>query len=145
MKPVRLFCYMFCQVFFSRACTRSNGIPVILNVLTNRNIVLIYSVTICEQKTRLCTVRELPTQTTPPLFSTLMFAGFPNQSPLLTMVLPRCPPCRGVQMQSVVLSSKIMFKIIYSRLSLKRTPRVGPGLSLRPQKDGHLLMIPRRS
>ena len=30
-------------------------------------------------------VRELPTQTTAPLFSTLMFARFPNQSPLLTM------------------------------------------------------------
>ena len=34
----------------------------------------------------LCTVRELPTWPIAPLFSTLMFAGFPNQSPLLTMV-----------------------------------------------------------
>ena len=29
-----------------------NSIPIILNLLTNRNIALIYSVTICEQKTQ---------------------------------------------------------------------------------------------
>ena len=55
-----------------------NSIPIILNLMTNRNIALIYSVTICEQQQKkgLCTVRELPTSTTAPLFSTLMFAGF---------------------------------------------------------------------
>ena len=31
-----------------------NSIPIILNLLTNRNIALIYSVTICEQKTKDC-------------------------------------------------------------------------------------------
>ena len=31
-----------------------NSIPIILNLLTNRNIALIYSVTICEQKTENC-------------------------------------------------------------------------------------------
>ena len=31
-------------------------------------------------------VRAILTETTAPLFSTLMFAGFHNQSPLLTMV-----------------------------------------------------------
>ena len=38
------------------------SILIILNLLTNRNIALIYSVTICEQKKNkaLCMVRELP-------------------------------------------------------------------------------------
>ena len=31
-----------------------NNISIILNLLTNRNIVLIYSVTICKQKTKDC-------------------------------------------------------------------------------------------
>ena len=31
-------------------------------------------------------LRKLPTQTTAPLFSTLVFAGFHDQSPLLTML-----------------------------------------------------------
>ena len=37
----------------------------------------------------LCTVREISTKTTVPLFSTMMFAGFPNQSPLVTIVSHR--------------------------------------------------------
>ena len=35
----------------------------------------------------LCTVRELPTYLATPLFLNLMFAGFPNQSPVLTKVV----------------------------------------------------------
>ena len=49
IKPIRLFCYMFLLTFVD-LCTTFNSIPIILNLLTNRNIVLIYSVTICEQK-----------------------------------------------------------------------------------------------
>ena len=39
-------------------------------------------------------VRELPTKTTAPLFSTFMFAGVPNKSPLLTMnsIYTNCIP-----------------------------------------------------
>ena len=53
IKPIRLFCYMFLLAFVD-LCTTFNSIPIILNLLTNRNIVLIYSVTICEQKTKYC-------------------------------------------------------------------------------------------
>ena len=35
-------------------CTTFIRIPIILNLLTNRNIALIYSVTICEEKTKDC-------------------------------------------------------------------------------------------
>ena len=59
MKPDRLLCYMF----LSDILDFPDSIPIILNLLTNRNIALIYSVTICEQKKKkkgLCTVRELP-------------------------------------------------------------------------------------
>ena len=82
MKPVRLLCYMFLLAFFGpdHAGTTFNSIPIILNLLTNRDIALIYSVT------KLCTVRELPTFTTAPSFSTWMFAAFHNQFPLITMV-----------------------------------------------------------
>ena len=64
------------------------SIPIILNLLPNGKIALIHnSVSIYQQNSKeLCTVRELPTQTTTPLFSTLMFADFHNQSPLLTML-----------------------------------------------------------
>ena len=56
------------------------------NILTNRDNALIYSVTICEQKTKDCAQsgsfqRKLHHR----YFKTLMFAGVPNQSPLLTM------------------------------------------------------------
>ena len=68
-----------------------NSIPIILNSLTNRNIALFYSVIIYEQKTKDCAWSgRLPTETTQlttaPLFSTLMFVGFHNQSSLLTMM-----------------------------------------------------------
>ena len=59
MKPDRLLCYMF----LSAILDLTDSIPIILNLLTNRNIALIYSVTICEQQKKnkgLCTVRELP-------------------------------------------------------------------------------------
>ena len=50
MKPVRLLVSFFWTWF----CTTFNSIPIILNLLTNRNIALIYWVTICEQKTKDC-------------------------------------------------------------------------------------------
>ena len=53
MKPVRLLCYMFLLAFFGPDCAQ-RSIPIILNLLTNRNIALIYSVIICEQKTKDC-------------------------------------------------------------------------------------------
>ena len=48
MKPVRLLCYMFMLAFFGpdRAQRSIARIPIILKLLTNRNIALIYSVTI---------------------------------------------------------------------------------------------------
>ena len=46
MKPDRLLCYMF----LSAILDLTDSIPIILNLLTNRNIALIYSVTICEQQ-----------------------------------------------------------------------------------------------
>ena len=42
------------KLFSTRPCTTLNSIPIILNLLTNRNIALIYSITICEQKTKVC-------------------------------------------------------------------------------------------
>ena len=46
MKPDRLLCYMF----LSAILDLTDSIPIILNLLTNRNIALIYSVTFWEQK-----------------------------------------------------------------------------------------------
>ena len=46
MKPNRLRCY----IFLSAILDLTDSIPIILNLLTNRNIALIYSVTIAEQK-----------------------------------------------------------------------------------------------
>ena len=46
MKPDRLLCYMFLLAILDLTAS----IPIILNLLTNRNIALIYLVTICEQK-----------------------------------------------------------------------------------------------
>ena len=58
MKPDRLLCYMF----LSAILDLTDSIPIILNLLTNRNIALIYSVkNWWTKKNRLCTVRELPT------------------------------------------------------------------------------------
>ena len=49
MKPDRLLCYVFLLAFLD--LTVHNSIAIILNLLTNKNIALIYSVTICELKT----------------------------------------------------------------------------------------------
>ena len=54
MKPVRLLCYMSLLASWTWPCTTFNSIPIILNLLTNRSIALIYSVTICERKTKDC-------------------------------------------------------------------------------------------
>ena len=45
---------MVIKLFWTWQCTRFNSIPVILKLPTKRNIALIYSVTICEQKTKDC-------------------------------------------------------------------------------------------
>ena len=51
MKPVRLLLVcMFCGLKY----TTFNSISIILILLTNKNVALIYSVTICEQKTKDC-------------------------------------------------------------------------------------------
>ena len=63
--------------------TTFNNTLTVLNSLTNRNIALVYLEQ--QQQKGLCTVREIPTQTSAPLFSTLVFAGFHNKSPLLTI------------------------------------------------------------
>ena len=48
------FVICFCYLFWTWPCTTFNSIPIILNLLTNRNIALVYSVTIYEQKTKDC-------------------------------------------------------------------------------------------
>ena len=84
MKPDRLLCYMFLLAILDL----TDSIPIILNLLTNGNIALIYSVTTGKQKkTGLCTVRGLPIETAAPLFSSSMFAGFHNQCPTYTYTL----------------------------------------------------------
>ena len=56
MKPVRLLCRIFLWTWW---CTkRFNNIPIILILLTNKNVALIYSVTCCEQKTKDCARAE---------------------------------------------------------------------------------------
>ena len=60
------------------------------NLLTNRNIALISSVTICKQKAKVNIARlgSFQHKTAAPLCSTGVFAGFHNQSPLPTTVKP---------------------------------------------------------
>ena len=50
-KPFNFLCCMFLLTWW---CTMFSSISVILNLLTYRNIALIYSVTICEQKAKDC-------------------------------------------------------------------------------------------
>ena len=53
--PLDSFLICFCYHFWTWPYTTFNSIPIILNLLTKRNIALIYSVTIiCEQKTKDC-------------------------------------------------------------------------------------------
>ena len=61
MKPVGLFGYTFLLAFLDLSAHNVQQHSYHLNLLTNRNIALISTVTIFEQKNkRLCTVRELP-------------------------------------------------------------------------------------
>ena len=53
VKPVRLLCCMFLLAFLDLS-VHNLSIPIILNLLTNRNIALIYSVRIFKQKTKDC-------------------------------------------------------------------------------------------
>ena len=46
MKPVRHFCYMFSLAFLDLTVPTYNSILIVLNLLTNGNIALIYSVTV---------------------------------------------------------------------------------------------------
>ena len=43
-----------CQLFWTWPLTTFNSIPIILNIVTNRNVALIYTVTICKKKTKDC-------------------------------------------------------------------------------------------
>ena len=84
MKPVRLLCYMFLWTWKGTTCKR---IPIILIVLTNKNFALIYSLTICQQKTKDCALSGyFQHKLQHCCFLSLMFAAFHNQSPLITMV-----------------------------------------------------------
>ena len=86
--PLDSLIICFCELFWTWLCTTFNSIPVILNLLTNRNIALIYSVTICEQTTKDC---EQSGSFQHKLLSTVVFnfvfVGFHNQSPLPTMLV----------------------------------------------------------
>ena len=78
------FVICFCYLFWTWPCTTFNSIPIILNLLTKRNIALIYLVTISYQNTKDCarsgSSQQRPQLPTPPLFSTSMFAGFPSHA-----------------------------------------------------------------
>ena len=69
-------------------CTMLKRIPIILIVLTNKNVALIYSITICQKKTKDCapsgSLQHKLQQAL--LFLSLMFAALHNQSPLITMI-----------------------------------------------------------
>ena len=85
MKPVRFLCYMF---LWAWKCTTFKSVPVILIVLTNKNVALIYSVTICQQKTKDCALSGCfwhKLHFAALLFLSLMFAAFHNHSLLITM------------------------------------------------------------
>ena len=69
IKPVRLFCYIFLLAFWAWLCTTFNSNLIILNLQTNKIMSLIYSATICKQRTLAC-----------------QRASNINQSPLLTMI-----------------------------------------------------------
>ena len=87
--PLDSFVISFCQFFWTRPRTTFNSIPIILKLLTNRNITSIFSVSICERKTKDCARSgSFQHKLQHLLFSTLMFAGFHNQPPLLTMLTP---------------------------------------------------------
>ena len=53
-KPITLLCYMLLLAFLDLTASTFNSIPIILNIVSNRNVALIYSVTICQQKTKDC-------------------------------------------------------------------------------------------
>ena len=61
----------FVMLLWTLRCTTFYSIPIILILLTNKNVAFIHYVTICDHSTAVV------------LFLTL--AGFHNQSPLLTM------------------------------------------------------------
>ena len=63
-----------------------NRIPIILNLLTNRNFALIYSVTICEQKQRIVHGQEASNVNCRTFVFNFNICRLFNQSPLLTMV-----------------------------------------------------------
>ena len=75
------FFVMFLLAFLSRRCTTFNSIPIILYLLTNRNIALIYLVMVSERKKLSIahgpgTDREHPTWTAAASFSSGMFPVF---------------------------------------------------------------------
>ena len=57
IKPVRLMCYVFLWTWW---CTTLSSIPIILVLLINKNVALIYSVTICQQQKRILLYKEAP-------------------------------------------------------------------------------------
>ena len=88
MKPVRLFNLLHVFVsFLDLTAERAHLFFQLLFVQAN----------LCTKNKGLCAVRELPIKTTAPLFSALMFVGFHNQSPLLTILncLFAFPDCAG--------------------------------------------------
>ena len=83
MKPVSLLCYMF---LWTWRCTTFNSTPSILILLTNKIIPLIYSITICQQKTKDCAPSgSFQHKLLHRFFLYFMFVVFYNQSPLITM------------------------------------------------------------
>lgn len=57
IKPVRLLCYVFLWTWW---CTTLSSIPIILILLIDKNVGLIYSVTICQQQKRIVHHNEAP-------------------------------------------------------------------------------------
>ena len=82
--PSDSFVVCFCGL---KGCTKFNRIPSVLILLTNENVLLIYSVTICQQKTKdFAPSRSFQHKRHCVFMFNLMVVAFHNQSPLITMV-----------------------------------------------------------
>ena len=86
MKTIKLYFYLFFVMDLMMQKVQSHSYH--FDPLTDENVVIIYSVTICElkfKKKRLRIARGIPICAATLLFLSVMFAVFHNHSPLLTL------------------------------------------------------------
>ena len=153
MKPARIFSYIF---LWTKQCTTFNSIPIILNLLTNKIAALIYSVTICEQKTKVCATSGSFQHKTA---ASLLFPALHNLPPLITMPKLRkrmnnklysCllthGPTSGIRTQAILVGGKwshhctslacsnehvCIFKKCVKWLEIRPRPQVSPNFLTR--------------